>query len=183
MKSIHLNLYRFGELSAFAKDEALNKYRFINVEDTWWDSIYEDAERSGLKITGFEFESGYYCNARFVHDAIHCAGEIMDNHGDATPTYAIALSFWAKRNQLVRNWPKDENGEFMQQDDLDNELDRIEDAFLTHLQWAYHSLLIEEYNYQTADEAVTATFEAQDFHFTADGKMANRLEKLIKTQI
>jgi len=183
MKTIHLALYSFSELSANAKDEALNEHRFINVEYNWWDSIYEDAERSGLKITGFEFESSWYCNAHFIHDAIHCAGEIMDHHGDTTPTYQIALSFWAKRSQIVRTWPKDENWEFKHQGDLDEGLDRVEANFLIHLQWAYHSLLIEEYNFQTSDEAITATFEAQEFYFTADGKLATRLEKLIETQI
>lgn len=38
--------------------------------------------------------------------------------------------------------------------------------------------LQDEYEYQTADEQVAATIEANDYHFTADGKTANRLERM-----
>jgi hypothetical protein len=178
MKTIQLNLYPFAELSEEAKEKALADHRFINVDYRWWESVYEDALQIGLKITGFDFETGYYCNAEFLDDAISCAGKILDNHGEPTPTYQTTLSFWTKRDETVAGWPKDANNEFENAWDLDAELDKAEEDFLTTIRWEYHSLLIQEYNYQTADKAIIATFEAQDYHFTADGRLATRLEKL-----
>lgn len=181
MKTIQINLYPFAELSEEAKEKALDEHRFINVDNDWWDSVYEDAKQAGLKITGFKLENGYYCNAEFIADAVHCAGKILDNHGKSTDTHKTALSFWTERDKIIDRWPRDENGEFIHVGDLDAELDRVEDDFLTVIRWAYHSLLIKEYNFQTGDQAVTETFEANDFHFTADGILATRLEKLTPT--
>ncbi|MBT2560171.1 hypothetical protein J7E50_02910 [Pedobacter sp. ISL-68] len=178
MKTVHLNLYPFAELSEDAREKALNDHRFINVDDAWWDSIYEDANQSGLKINGFEFDTGYYCNAEFTEDAIFCAGKILDAHGENTPTYQTALSFWTRRNGIVAGSPKDQNAEFENVEELDDLLDKAEDDFLTAIRWEYHSLLIREYNCQTSDTAITETLEANDYHFTADGKLATRIEKL-----
>jgi hypothetical protein len=178
MKTIQLDIYPFAELNAAAQEKTLNDHRFINVDYRWWESVYEDANQIGLKITGFGFETGYYCNAEFIQDANFCVGKILDNHGEATATYQTTLSFWTKRDEIVANWPKDANNEYENAGDLDAELDKAEDDFLTTIRWEYHSLLIQEYNYQTGDNAIIETFEANDYHFTADGRLATRLEKL-----
>jgi hypothetical protein len=180
MKTIQLNIYSFAELSEEARGKALDNHRFIHVDGTWWDSVYEDAQQSGLKITGFELENGYYCNAEFTDDACFCAGEILDNHGESTETYQTALSFWTERNRMVADWPKDKNGELEFSGDWDTEMDRVEDDFLTVTRWTYHSLLIQEYNALTGDTDITETLEVQGYHFTADGRLATRLEKLSK---
>jgi hypothetical protein len=44
-------------------------------------------------------------------------------------------------------------------------------------EYPYKSLQ-NEYEYQTADEAVTEAIEANDYWFTSDGKRASRLESL-----
>ncbi|GAA3989818.1 hypothetical protein [Mucilaginibacter dorajii] len=178
MKTIELHIYLFPELSEEAQERALDDQRFTNVDSFWWDNIYEDARQIGLKIKGFELENGYYCNGEFTENACFCAGKILDSHGESTETYQIALSFRTERDRIIADWPKDEHGELASTGDLDSELDRVEDDFLTAIRWAYHSLLIQEYNFLTGDKAITETFEAQDCHFTADGRIATRLEKL-----
>lgn len=178
MKTIQLNLYPFAELNEEAKEKALNDHRFINVDYAWWDSVYEDAKQAQLKITGFELENGYYCHAEFIDDGISCAAKILDNHGESTDTYQTALSFWRERDKIIGRWPKDENGQHIQAGDLDTELDRVDDDFLTVIRWAYHSLLIQEYNHLTSEKTIMETFEANYYHFTADGKLATRLENL-----
>lgn len=61
MKTKTINLYEFDELSEDAKEKALQNLWDINVDHEWWDYIYEDAERIGLKITGFDIDRGNYC--------------------------------------------------------------------------------------------------------------------------
>jgi len=56
MRTIRTKIYSFNELSKEAQNVAIDKMRYINVDDNWWLSTYEDAENIGLKITSFDIE-------------------------------------------------------------------------------------------------------------------------------
>ena len=178
MKTIQLNLYAFTELNEDARENAINEHRFINVETNWWQFIYEDAEMSGLKIKGFDLDRAFYCNADFIEDAIKTAGLILENHGEPTNTYQLGLTFTKGREELVQTWPKEANGEFTDVDDMDLYIDRIEDKFLEIISSEYLKMLLKEYDYLISDTQVSETLTANEYLFTADGKIANALEKL-----
>ena len=178
MKTIQLNLYPFAELQKGAKENAINEHRSINAETNWWQYLYEDAEMAGVKIKGFDLDRAVYCNADFIEDAIKTAGLILENHGEATDTYQLALVFTKGRDELVQTWPKDADGEFKDVDDLDLYLDRIEEKFLHIISQEYLKMLLKEYEYLTSDSQVSETLIANEYPFTADGKIANAIEKL-----
>ncbi|WDF55796.1 hypothetical protein [Mucilaginibacter sp. KACC 22063] len=181
MKTIQLNLYHFSELSEEAQKKALADHQDFNVSHNWWDNVYEDAKTVGLKITGFDLDRAWYCNAEYIHDALYTARQISLNHGGKTGTFLTTAEFQLRRDQIVNTWPKDENGEFEQTDGLDNSLDEVENQYLKALCRQYLHILDLEYDYLTSDEAIADVLTANDYWFTADGKIATHLEKLALT--
>ena len=181
MKTIQLRLYQFDELPEQGKQKAICDNADFNVNYNWWDIVYEDSRNIGLKITGFDLDRAHYCNAEFTQDAIYTAKQITANHGEQCDTYHIATDFQQSRDLVVTTWPKDETGEFEQVDELDEALDNCEDRFLQSLSKAYLRILDNEYDHLTSEEAIADSLTANDYWFTADGKMATHLEKLALT--
>jgi len=178
MKTIQINLYALDELDEKAREVALQEYSYFNVEDDWWLDTYEDANLSGLKITGFDIDRGAYCKGEFTDNATTCAGLILNNHGDQTATYQTAQSFLNEIHGIVSNWPKNADGEFVNEDELDDKAEEAENEFLSSLLEDYRILLQHEYEYLISERAVIETIEANGYLFTADGKKAWKLEKL-----
>lgn len=156
MKTIAINLYDLDELDGRAKEKALQEYAYFNVEDDWWQNVYEDAKTIDLKLTGFDIDRGAYCNGEFIGDALECANLILVHHGNSTPTYKTARSFSR----------------------LKHKSEAEETAFLQSLLREYLTLLRSEYDYQ---RAVVDAIAGNDFLFTADGRKARRLESLAQT--
>lgn len=181
MKTIQLRLYQFGELPEAAKEKAIADNADFNVSYNWWAMVYEDARNIGLKITGFDLDRANYCNAEYIHDAIYTARQITIDHGEQTDTYRIAIEFQESRDLIVTTWSKDEIGEFEQVDEMDEALDNCENRFLKSLAHAYLRILDNEHDHLTSDEAIADALIANDYWFTADGKMATHLEKLALT--
>lgn len=181
MKTIQLRLYQFEELPEKAKAKAISDNADFNVNYNWWDMVYEDARNIGLKITGFDLDRAHYCNAKFIYDAIHTARQITIEHGEQTDTFRTAADFQEKRDAMVTAWPKDANGDFEQVDDLNADLDDCEDAFRKSLCRQYLRILDNEYDHLCSDEAIADALTANEYWFTADGKMASYLEKLALT--
>jgi hypothetical protein len=178
MKTIQLNLYPFAELSESVKEKVIEDHFYINVSHAWWGFIYDDAETAGLKITGFDFDRGNYCNAEFTQDAIKCASLVITNHGEQTDTYQTAQSFREKRDKIVIEWPKEIDGDWKDIDGLDEALDKLEDRFLTTMCRRYLEFLTACYDELISKEAIIETLIANDYFFTADGELATHLEIL-----
>ncbi|WCT13292.1 hypothetical protein [Mucilaginibacter jinjuensis] len=181
MKTIQLRLFQFDELTEQGKAKAIANNADYNVSYNWWEMTYEDARNIGLKITGFDLDRAHYCNAEFINDAIYTARQTHLQHGEQTDTYRIATDFQESRDLIVTTWPKDETGEFEQADELDEALDNCEDRFLKSLAHAYLRILDAEYDFLTSDEAIAEALTANEYWFTANGKMATHLEKLALT--
>ncbi|WP_143822987.1 hypothetical protein [Mucilaginibacter sp. MD40] len=178
MKTIQLNLYHFSELNERAQKKALADNQDFNVNNNWWDWIYDDAEEAGLKITGFDLDRACYCNAQFIHDAIYTATQVRLNHGEKTETMQVTTAFWERRDHAVNTWRRDEIGEFENAEELDTTLDSIEEDYLKAMSLAYLRLLDKVYDELTSDEAIAESLTANEYWFTADGSTANRLDKL-----
>lgn len=168
-----INVYSFNELSESAKQKVLNDLWDINVQYEWWEGTHEDAMNIGLKITSFELDRGGYCNGEFTNGACYTAGKILENHGEHCETYKTALTFQAERDEIVNTAPKDEDGEFEDERELDLKLDDCENEFLKSLLEDYRIILTKEYEYLTSKEQIIETIEANEYTFTEDGKMEN----------
>jgi len=171
MRTIRIKAYKFNELSAEVQETVLNDLYAINVEDfEWWDGVYNDAENIGLKITSFDLDRNRHADGEFIQDAIYTANKIKSEHGQECETYKTAIAFLAERDEIVNNAPKDENGDFEDETELDSILDECEDDFLNSLLNDYAIMLEKESEYLMSKEAIIETIEANEYEFTKEGK-------------
>lgn len=156
-RTVRTKVYKFDELSDKAKQKVLTALIHINVEDEWWEFIYEDAENIGLKLTGFDIGRGNECTGEFILNAKDCAEKIIENHGETCDTYNSATAFLAGYDNVSNEI---EDGDI---EDEGNE-------FLKALLQDYLKMLRDEYEYQTSEEAIIETIIANKYEFTADGR-------------
>jgi hypothetical protein len=167
------NVYSFGELSEKAKRKAIENLYDLNVDYGWWNSVYEDAENVGIKITSFDIGRGESITGQFTEDALFTAFKIVDEHGGTCDTYQLAKSFLAQRTSIIESAEKDETGGFKDEYELDSLLNDIEDEFKEDLLYSYLKMLREEYEYQTSEEAIIETIECNEYTFLEDGTLKN----------
>jgi len=146
MRTIQVELYQFNELSEDAKQKAIEQLGDIDYYD-WWSSVYEDAETIGLKITSFDI---YHraIDGDLTEELPTVVKLIFANHGKTTDTYQLAMRY------------KNKHGE-------DNE-----EEFRIALLQEYLSILDEEYNYLTSEEAIIETITVNEYEFAEDGRLA-----------
>jgi len=164
MRTIRTKVYRFGELSEQAKKKALLNMCYINVDDNWWEQIYEDAAQIGLKITGFDIGRGDDCTGNFNLSAHEVAANIIREHGEHCGTYKTAQKFLDESNEIQGNYPDLEGYEY------EDKMMDCENNFLKSLLGDYLIMLRKDYEYFTTDDAIIKTIEATELEFTEDGR-------------
>lgn len=161
MRTHKIKLYKFNELSDDAKQKALEELYGINVDYDWWDTVYYDADTIGLKITSFDTYKKDISGS-LTDSMEYSIKEIKTNHGESCETYRIADEYKAKLKELR---------EITLDDDLPDLEDELEAEFEKELLQEYLNILEKDYEYLTSEEAITETIEANDYEFTADGKL------------
>ena len=124
----------------------------INVDYDWWTFAYDNAENMGIKITGFGLDRRRHATGEFIYDALHTAHKIMSKHGEQCETYKTAQAFINERDNIVNNAERDENGDFVDEYELDSQLDEVEEQFLADILEDYSIILQNEYEYLTSNE-------------------------------
>ena len=160
MKTKAINLYEFDELSDQAKQRAIADNCGINVDYwCWWHSIYDDAERIGLKITGFSIDMDRHCTGHAIDDVLTMAHKIKTEHGFDTPTYELA-------NEFIKEYAA------LDEDIDTGELRDFENEFLNAILEEYSILLQREYEWLTSEEAITDVLQSGEYEFLEDGSPA-----------
>ena len=177
METREYTVYKFDELSDEGKEKAIERYYDINVDHDWWEHIFDDAERIGLKITSFDLDRGRHAKGRLTQGIPAVITDILSEHGPDCDTYKFAIE-WKQRYrneaarwlwELRKNYP-DERNEL--DDYLDSrQYDDLEHDFLRELLEEYSCILQREYDYLTSEEAVTESFVANEYDFTEDGRI------------
>lgn len=170
MKTINVKVYEFDELSDGAKENARIWYRNGALDYDWWETMYDDAKSVGLKITGFDLDRNRHATGEFITSARECADAILKQHGESCESFKTAEAFLKERDEIVDTAPKDENGEFENEHELDGKLDDCEADFLKAILEDYSVMLQNEYEYLLSDENVDETIRINKYTFTKDGK-------------
>lgn len=169
MRTIRIKAYKFEELNEDAKQNARNWWIDGGSDYEWWDSIYDDAKEIGLKITGFDLDRNRYAKGEFLLSACEVAQNILNNHGETCETYKTAKGFledW----QLVFNEYMDENSERYESYDAEQEMQELEDDFLSSLLEDYSIMLQNEYEYMLSDEYIDEMLTINEYEFTKEGE-------------
>lgn len=150
MKTKTINVFSYDELSEDAKEKALEKFYDLNVSFDWWEYLYEDAERIGLKITEFDLGRGHYARGKLLKSVGEVCAAILAEHGKTCETFKLAEEYYRRKRE---NRPFDE--------------EEFRDLLLEE----YVTLLDREYEYQTSREAIEEGIRANEYEFTEDGKL------------
>lgn len=170
MKTHTITTYSFSELSEQAQQKAIYNCININTDYEWWEFIYEDAKNIGLKITSFDLDRNKHAKGEFINSATEIAADILREHGPKCETYILAEQFLEKFNPLFAEY-MDETSEKYETWQTENELQELEDEFLSELLEEYSVILQKEYEYLISDEAIIETIEANEYEFTENGNI------------
>lgn len=169
-RTAHTTVYKFDELSDSAKQTAIEKLYDINVDNDWWDCIYDDAKTIGCKISGFDTDRGSYCDLK-CDDAHETARLIVENHGETCDTRKLADEYLKDHDAIIDTAERDEDGELADEYAIDKKLDELNAEFQRALGEEYLVILRKEYEYLTSEAAIIETILANEYEFTEDGKM------------
>jgi|LakMenEpi03Aug12_release.lakeMendotaPanAssembly.Ray.scaffolds.fasta_scaffold1071204_1 hypothetical protein len=172
MKTKTINTYSFDELSDESQSKALEKLRDINIHDSWWECIYDDAQNIGLKITSFDLDRHRHANGKLLYSANEVADLIKSNHGESCDTYKLACVFFDEYNDLVKKYSDGIETDKVHEDneyDFDREVEELEEEFTKNLLEEYSIVLQKDYEDLWSDEAVSETIRANEYEFLEDG--------------
>lgn len=158
MQTKTYTVYEFDELSPKQQAMAIDRYQDINVDYDWWRWTYDGAAEMGIKINHFDCDRSWDIGISITGTHRETAMAILTNHGPGCDTWKTARDFMLTVHQLKQQHRQDE----------------IEDAqqeFEHSLGQDYLTLLRDEAEYLMSDEAIIETFKANEYQFTADGRI------------
>ena len=157
MRTIRTKVYKFDELSKDAQKKAIEWFRNTDNSSNYewaWENVKDDAEQVGLKL--IELNDHRPNVGEFIKDADYCAGEIIENHGDACETYKTAAKYLDDRSKLDI-------------DEQEDELEELDTDFLQSILEDYRIMYNEDIDHQDTDEFITEQLIANEYEFTKDG--------------
>lgn len=161
-------VYRFDELDERAQERALSRLYELNVDHDWWDPVYSDAKRVGLKITGFDAGYRQTIDASLTLNLRKSIQAVKQEHGQSCETWRIANDYEVELDRLdLARKLLDSSEEY---DDSD-ELDRLEAEYEKELAQAYLTMLGREYEYLTSRESIIESIQANGYELDEDGSL------------
>ena len=174
MQTKTYNVYTFNELSDEAKEKAMDNLRDVNVSYEWWDATYYNAKEIGLAIESFDLDRNRHATGKFIDRVENVARLIILTHGAHCETHKTALAYQQDRDALVSKLSDGKNTSvvtYENETEFDEQCDELDAQFLKDLLENYSINLQRESDYQTSDEAIIETIEANEYEFTSDGKI------------
>src|SRR5574343_152578 len=153
MRTIEITVYTYDELAEKAKECARVYCSQHALDDGWWEFIYEDAERIGLKITSFDTYRGTI-KGRLTRSAVECCLAVRRDHGPDCDT-----------RKTADRWIDILQGNNV--GDTDN--DKLAEDFEHDLLQDYLVMLREEEEYLTSAETIEENIRCNEYEFTKAG--------------
>lgn len=174
MKTKTITLYSFDELSEKAKDKAIERLYYLNVDYEWFDSTFEDAKNIGLIIEGFDLDRNRHATGKLNNSLSECCELILKEHGKDCETYKTATDYLKQWSELVKKYSDGVDLDRVSEDneyEFDKDADELEAEFLKSILEDYSNILQKEYEYLTSREAIIESIKANEYTFTEDGKL------------
>jgi hypothetical protein len=163
MKTIEIKVYRFEELDKQTKEKVIENYRYINVDNTfWYDCIKEEFNSLGLEIKEFDLDRGNYAKI-YIDNFEDTSNYIIKEFGDSVLIKQTAKNYINEYEKIQANFKEDE--------DVEREVELLDDQYEKEYSEDILSYLRSSYDWEISDEAITETIEANEYDFTADGKI------------
>ena len=163
MKTIEIKVYKFDELDKQTREKVIENYRYINVEDTfWYDWIKEDFIRLGLEIQGFDIGSGNAVKI-YIDNLEETSKSILHEFGDSVAIKQTAKNYINEYEKIQANFKEDE--------DIEREVELLDEQYEKEYSEDILSYIRLNYDWETSDEAIYQTIEANDYNFTWNGEI------------
>jgi hypothetical protein len=169
MRKETIKIYQFHELTDEAKQKALEQFYDINVDHSWWDFTYEDAENVGMKLTAFDLDRSTIDGEPTI-GALESIEAILENHGKGCDTHTLAGE-WKQTFQNAYHALDLLYAIDCPAPDVEEFIKESEEEYFHLLKDKYLSILQKEYEYLTSEEAIIETIEANEYEFTEDGEL------------
>ncbi len=163
MRTETITIYNFAELSEQAQENVINNFCDINVMSEWWELVYEDAKRIGLRIISFDLDRNRHADGNIILSVAEVCQNIFNEHGETCETYKTAERFMQEWQPVFNKYLETEEGEDVLLD--------MEQEFEKLLLEDYAIMLQKEYEYLTSCEAIIETIEANEYEFDEDGNL------------
>lgn len=193
MRVIETKVFTFEELNSEARKKAIESLQHVNVKhDFWHDNAIDDAKQIGA-LMGIDIDEVHFSGFWSQGDGACFTGTYAYKKGSvkAVKEYAprceevhsIAerLSSIQKDNFYKLEATIKHSGHYYHEycTDIDVRKDdnypsdaviiEVADCLRDYMRWIYRQLE-QEYDYQTSDEAIIDTIEANEYEFTEEGK-------------
>jgi len=163
MKTIEIKVYKFDELDKQTKEKVIENYRYINVDNTfWYDCIKEEFNFLGLEIKEFDIGRRNYVNI-YIENLEETSKNIIQEFGDSVLIKQTAKNYINEYEKIQANFKEDE--------DIEREVELLDEEYEKEYSEDILSYLKLNYDWETSDEAIYQTIEANDYDFTTDGKI------------
>lgn len=163
MKTIEIKVYKFEELDKQTREKVIENYRYINVEhSTWYDWIKEDFNRLGLEIQEFDLGRRNYAKI-YIDNFEDTSKNIIEEFGDSVLIKQTAKNYINEYEKIQANFKVDE--------DIEREVELLDEQYEKEYSEDILSYLRSNYDWETSDEAIYQTIEANDYDFTTEGKI------------
>lgn len=169
-QELKITTYTLRELKttdekAFLK--ALEWVQLLQVDDSWWTFIYEDAGQIDFEITSFDLDRAATIEGRFEKAATDTMEKILTNHGADCDTYVAALAFKAAGQAAAK---------IIDEDKALAALDDAEIDFKNAILKAYWLNLKSEYEYLLDAENCIEVANVNEYLFDATGRPIHQLK-------
>ncbi len=162
MRELKIKVYQYEELNDKAKEKARNWFIESSMNNSWaWDNTKEDAKQIGLIISSLDDHKAN--SGKFEKSALDTAERILKDHGNMCETFKTASKYVEKLRQFSEDDTDETSAEYDALKDLESE-------FLADILEDYRIYLNSEYEYQSNEEYIAETMEANAYEFTEDGK-------------
>lgn len=173
--TVKTEVFKFAELSEEVQQTVIENWYSEGLDYDWWDFTYEDADRIGLKITSFNLDR-MTIEGEFTESLEEVCRLISEEHGQSCETYQTAARYLEAYRAEVKE--HDTKQAALPEDYQSNEefndtclYDDMLIEFLCDLLEDYRIILSKDYDYQTSEDAIKETIEANEYEFTAEGKL------------
>ena len=157
MQTQTINTFLFSELADEIKKKVLIKYADRGTFDWWYETTFDQAKESGIRLTGFDLERGQKIEGIFIWDHIEVANNILINITDGHQLFTISEQFKKEIGKTIDEY----------------KIDELQNQYEKDILWQYWKILKDEYEYLYSDEYLEEFFEANEYQFTENGVLYN----------
>ena len=183
MRIIETKVYLFKELDEQTKEKVIQNNYDIAIQDDWYHFTKDDLKEVDIELRSFDIDRGSFAEINIDNFLFNTCEKIIKSHGENCDTYKIAERYIKEYNSIQERidslndidgyrYTDCEDDDY--QDKLtqcDQDLDNLDEEYQKEFSEEVLSMLRQEYEHMTSDEYIIDMFEANEYEFTAKGKI------------